>query len=388
MAVWVTGQGAITCSGSSIDALWQAARHGTSGLKDGLGYIPDQAFIEGRAQLADNPLFAKVTLPPNRAKELALLTLEQAVRRAGWTELRPTDGFILATTTGQIPQWDKALTSYLLGTLAKLEFVEAVQHQPLGDLLDSVCSRIGFSGRQLLVTSACAASTQALAIAAMWLEQGLVDRCIVGGAEVLCDLTIQGFSSLQLLSRKASQPFDLHRSGINLSEGAGFLCLESEPSDRSLACLSGFGLSSDGYHMTAPQPEGHGCRKAMAAALASAALACADIDWIHAHGTGSTHNDSAEAAAIRSLFSNDPPWVSSSKWVHGHALGASGVIESILCIEALRHQIVLKTHGLEQPDPALHLRHPPTNVPTKIQHILKNTLGFGGTNAALVWSAI
>jgi 3-oxoacyl-(acyl-carrier-protein) synthase len=378
----------MTCLGNGVSVLWRGAEDGHSGLNEGLGLVPETAFASGRAAMRANPLFCNIEVPNSRSKELSLIALEQALTSAGWTTLDERDGLILATTTGQIPVWDKALAAYLQKTISKDDFVEAFDHQPLGDLLASLSQLIGFKGRQLLVASACSASTQALAMAAMWLEQGLVRRCVVGGVEVLCDLTVNGFSSLQLLSRHATKPFDAYRNGINLSEGAGFLCLEGEESARALAKLSGFGMSSDGYHMTAPHPEGKGCYQAMRKALEVAQLTPHEVDWIHAHGTGSSHNDIAESAAIRALFQDEMPWVSSSKWVHGHALGASGAIESILCIEALQRQIILKTHGLEQPDHTLVLRHPSEHLRTRVHHILKNTLGFGGTNAALVWSAV
>lgn len=386
---WVTGTSALTCVGGDANALWRAAEEGVSGLKNGLGMISDSVIEQGRREFHQNPTFAKTRLPDSRSKELALIAFEQALRSAGWNGLGPNDGLILATTTGQIPVWDKALTSYLKKTLSKEDFIAAFEHQPLGNLLSSLSQTTGFTGRQLLLASACSASTQALAIASMWLEQGLVERCIVGGIEVLCDLTVQGFSCLQLLSQQSSKPFDAYRSGINLAEGAAFLCLEKNPSSRAQAKLSGYGMTSDGYHMTAPHPEGKGCFAAMKSAIRQAGIGLDEIDWIHAHGTGSTHNDQAEAAAIKTLFldqSLSSPWVSSSKWVHGHSLGASGIVESILCIEALKRQTILKTHGLETPDQSLLLKHPSANMKLPLRNILKNTLGFGGTNAALVWS--
>lgn len=382
MAAWVTGTSVISCVGGDVDALWRAAEEGLSGLHGGLGPIPEVALMKARAEFRNNPTFCDVSLPASRSKELTLLGLEQAMRSAGWDQLGPDDGLILATTSGQIPMWDKALTEFLRGAIPREDFVTAFEHQPLGDLFQT----LGFKGRQLLISSACSASTQALGVAAMWLEQGLVKRCVVGGVEVLCELTVRGFSSLSLLSEEACKPFDAHRAGINLSEASAFLCLEKEKSSRALACVSGFGLSSDGHHMTAPHPEGKGCYMAMKAALASAGISPGEVDWIHAHGTGSVHNDQAEAAAINMLFGESGPWVSSSKWIHGHALGASGAVETILCIEALRRQMILQTYGMTTPDEHLRVKHPAANTRANVRHILKNTLGFGGTNAALVVS--
>jgi 3-oxoacyl-[acyl-carrier-protein] synthase-1 len=379
MATWVAGRSAITCVGWGPESLWSAALTGRTGIDGGLGRVSTATLAEARKDLQTGDA-------TDRPLELTVLALRQALQNAGWSELTPRDGLILATTTGQIPLWDNALIEFQHQRMGQAEFECAIAHQPLGDQLARLSQVIGFKGKSLLTTSACAASTQALAVAAMWLELGWVDRCVVGGVEVLCDLTVSGFGSLQLLSPQPCRPFDVARAGINLSEGAAFICLEKQQRSAGQVRLSGYGMTSDGYHMTAPHPEGRGCYQAMIQALKTAGLESSDIDWIHAHGTGSIHNDLAEAAALRALFPTDMPWVSSSKWLHGHALGASGVIESVLCIEALERQMVLKTHGLEQPDPLLKLRYPIENLQTPVRHILKNTLGFGGTNAALVWS--
>ena len=266
------------------------------------------------------------------------------------------------------------------------EFENVFQHQPLGSLLEALSQILGFRGRSLLISSACTAATQAIAIGCHWIRQGRVKRCFVGGTEILCDLTVQGFKSLQLLSEIPAAPFDKNRTGINLSEGAGFLCLEAEPGPHPLAVVSGSGLSTDSYHMTAPHPEGRGSLEAMQGALEMAGLQPSDISWVHAHGTGSQHNDLAEGNAIRQLFHGKMPWVSSTKWVHGHALGASGALETILCIEALKNKTILRTAGLKTPDPQIEVPHPSQHLHTNLNHILKNTLGFGGINASLVIS--
>ncbi len=372
LPICVTGTGALTCVGAGVENLWNAAIDRRSGIKNGLGHVSDSDLV--------NPALS-------RTAEMSMIAIQEAMKKSGWTELRPDDGLILATTSGQIPIWDKALSEFLGGRISQDAFSEVFRHQPLGSLVNDLCRRLEFNGRTLLVSSACSASTQALAVAGMWLNSGRVRRVLVGGVEVFCDLIIEGFRSLQLLSSEATKPFDQSRAGINLSEGAGFLCLEREPHSEPLAILSGFGVSSDGYHMTAPHPEGRGCREAMKNALQTAGLSPDHIDWIHAHGTGSTHNDLAEGIAIRAVFEGRVPPVSSSKWIHGHALGATGAIESILCIEALRHQIMLESFGLQTPDENIPLQFPRQNTETQLRHILKNTLGFGGSNAALVLSS-
>jgi 3-oxoacyl-[acyl-carrier-protein] synthase-1 len=321
------------------------------------------------------------------ALAFSIKAAREAIEQAGWTQLTDRDGFIFATTTGQIPIWDQALVDFLHNRIEREAFELAFVHQPLGVLLDEVALTLGHTGPSLLVTSACAASTQAIGLASLWISQKKVDRCLVIGAEVLCTLTTEGFKSLQLLSAVPAKPFDINRSGINLSEGAAALCLEGESARANWrAVIRGFGMSSDGHHMTGPHPEGRGVVQAVQTALQTAALLPSDISWVHAHGTGSPQNDSAEGAALAQVFGETMPWVSSTKWLHGHSLGASGILETVLCIEALDHQTVLRTAGLETADTKIQIKHPTKNFKTPLRHILKTTLGFGGVNAALVIS--
>lgn len=374
LGVWVTGTGAVSCVGMGSQALWEHTLHNRPGLQAGLGPVPPNA--RGKQEASQSP-----------ALQFAVPAARESLAAAGWDGMRPSDGLILASTTGQITDWEHALLNFVLGKVEVEQVAPACRRLPLGSLLADLQSKLGHTGPATLVSSSCAAATQALGLAALWLNSGKVQRCLVGGVEVLCDLTLHGFRCLQLLAKEQCAPFSSTRGGIQLSEGAAFLCLER--ASTGLARLSGAGFSTDAHHMTAPHPEGEGSRKAMQRALHSAGLQPQQIDWVHAHGTGSTHNDSAEAAAIRSLFGSgqSAPWVSATKPIHGHALGASGALEAVVCVEALRHQIVLPTFGLTDPDPALGLRHPSGALPSALRHVLKNTLGFGGANAALVFSS-
>jgi 3-oxoacyl-(acyl-carrier-protein) synthase len=379
--VAITGLGAYTCAGRSADALWEHAVRGESGIRDGVGRIDD---AEEEAEEG-----GKKTGSRARTARFGGKAAREAMRAAGWDGLRPDDGLLFATTTGQIPAWEGPLIDHLQGRLAAAEFADAFRAQPLGSALDALKAELSFSGRTLLVSSACSAATQALALGAIWIRQGAVKRVLVVGAEVLCNLTLAGFGSLQLLAREGARPFDRDRPGINLSEGAGAICLEkASASAPGLAILSGYGLSTDGYHLTSPHPEGRGSYQAMRRALSVAGLRPDEVSWVHAHGTGSKHNDAAEGAALARLFSEVPiaPEVSSTKRIHGHALGASGAIEAVLCVQAIRKGVRLPTAGLVHPDPEIAIRHVFAPVSAPIHHVLKNTLGFGGVNASLVFS--
>jgi 3-oxoacyl-(acyl-carrier-protein) synthase len=385
----ITGLGVISCAGETPETFWVNARDGkTSIAGSGLGTISDSVLDSVRETLRRRlPESASLSKP-------ALLTtacIDAAMKQAGWDQLNDDDGLIIASTVGQIPLWENEMTRFLRKEMTASEFSKAIAVQSLGAIVETITDQLGFRGKSMLVTSACSASTQALALGALWIQQGKVKRCIVGGVEVLSRLTVEGFRSLQLLSAKPCKPFDQNREGINLSEGAAFFCLESpskKRAEKTLASISGFGFSTDAYHMTAPHPEGRGSYEAMQSALQTAGLQPSEITWVHAHGTGSKANDQAEGAAIRQLFGSPEiaPWVSSTKHVHGHALGASGAIETALCLQAMKNGVVLKTAGLTDPDAAIALSLPSTNISTPIKHIVKNTLGFGGNNASLLIS--
>lgn len=374
-SVWITGLGAVTCLGSTVDELWSKVLSDRSGIADGLGRVVDPEFAGG-----------------NRALKFCLKGAREAMKQAGWSELGPDDGLILATTTGLFLQWDRAFTSFVNGNLELPEFREQFMNQPLAELNRLMALELGTPGATTVLSSACSASTQALGLGAMWIQSGRVKRCLIAGVEVLCDLTCEGFRSLQLLSPEPATPFDQNRRGINLSEGAAFLCLEGggpagAAHSRGLAQVRGYGFSTDAYHMTGPHPEGEGSFRAMKKALEVAGISPSEVDWVHAHGTGSQQNDMAEGLAVSRLFEEHRPYVSSTKWLHGHALGASGALESVLVVRALSEGVILRTRGLVTPDAKIPIRHPETDLKLRARNVVKNTLGFGGTNAALVFSS-
>jgi 3-oxoacyl-(acyl-carrier-protein) synthase len=366
-AVWITGLGAVTCLGGSVDELWEKTRTSQTGIVAGLGRVVDPHFAGG-----------------NRALKFSVRAAREAMNQAGWSELGPDDGLIFATTTGFFLQWDRAFTSFVAGNLELPEFREKFLNQPLAELNRQLSLELGRPGASTLLTSACSASTQAIGLGAMWIASGRVKRCLIAGVEVLCDLTCEGFRSLQLLSPEPATPFDRERRGINLSEGAAFLCLEA--GTRGFARVSGYGFSTDAYHMTGPHPEGEGSFRAMKKALEVSGVGAREVDWVHAHGTGSQQNDFAEGLAVSRLFEEHRPYVSSTKWLHGHALGASGALESVLLVRALSEGVILKTRGLVTPDERIPVRHPEEDLKIRARHVVKSTLGFGGTNAALLYS--
>lgn len=316
---------------------------------------------------------------------LAIDCARDALALAGVCELGDRDGLILATTTGNAMEWEPGLIAFIEGNQKTFPQFPLL---PLGTLLEQLANSLNFRGHRQLVTSACAAGIHAITIAAEWVRSGRVDRCLVGGTERLCQLVREGFDSLKLLTRDRCRPFDLRRSGINLAEGAAFLLLDSKPNSRTLGRIGGSGASLDSHHMTAPHPEGEGSLSAMKEALEKSGLSPSDVDWIHAHGTGSRQNDQSESIAIGRLFDGHPtPPVTSTKGAHGHFLAATGIVEVQLVLESIRRGRILGTTGFSDVDPELVLQVQRESKELSIRHVLKNILGFGGSNGALVVSA-
>ncbi len=386
--IYVTGAGAVSPFGTGVDSLWKAVKRNDTCIKDGLGNVSIKEIPS---------TYSNISSQINQSKAFSMLVkaLDEAMTQAEWSCLTESDGIILTTTTGLIELWEQDLVKYLAQRKTVDSFFETFKYEPLGSLLEQLCLAINFQGRRTLVTTACAASTQAMGVAYNWLKAGKVKRCLVGGSEVLSSLTVDGFKSLNLISSSPSKPFDKDRCGINLSEGSAFICLEnpSESMKPPLARLMGTGVSCDSYHMTSPHPEGKGCYNSIQMALRQAKLSPEEISFVHAHGTGSALNDLAEGSAIANAFREckKSPIVCSTKSVHGHMLALSGVLESIISIKALEENLLLNTRNLEDIDSKINVNvicEKDGHCTNNINYILKTTLGFGGTNGAVIYGKI
>jgi 3-oxoacyl-[acyl-carrier-protein] synthase I len=248
-----------------------------------------------------------------------------------------------------------------------------------------VSRRFGLTGPAVTVCTACSSSAKVFAAAQRMLAADQIDAAIVGGVDSLCLTTLYGFQSLQLSSAQPCRPFDLARDGLSIGEAAAFALLERAPAtpDPEAILLLGAGESSDAYHMSSPHPEGAGARSAMQRALADAGLAPDDVDYINLHGTGTPSNDSAESCAVTTLFGTATP-CSSTKGATGHALGAAGALEAVICALALKVGLMPGGLNLRQRDPKLALNYLTGNQRVPLRRVLSNSFGFGGANCALL----
>lgn len=261
----------------------------------------------------------------------------------------------------------------------------------------------GFGGPSFAHTSACSSSAHAIGEAFRWIQYGRSDVIVAGGAEAtIAGIGIAGFSAMFALSRRnneperASRPWDVDRDGFLCGEGSGTLILESLTRAQRrgatiLAELKGYSATSDGYHITKPAPSGRGAVRAMGLALKDAQLAPTDIDYLNAHGTSTPAGDLAEAQAIMSVFGGHATdrelWISSTKSMTGHLLGAAGAVETAVCVQALRRGAVPPTINLDNQDPNCPLDFVPhVGRERRLRHVMSNSFGFGGTNATLILS--
>ena len=247
---------------------------------------------------------------------------------------------------------------------------------------------LGISAPCQIIANACASGTNAIGHAFECVRSGKFQRVLTGGYDAISELVFVGFDSLQASTPEKCRPFDRDRSGMVLGEGAAVFALENLESARArgariLAEIIGYGISTDNHHLTQPDPSGSGPRRAMEDALKSARLNADKVDYINAHGTATVFNDAAEGKAIAELFGKIP--VSSTKSMIGHSLGAAGAIEAVICLLALQSQILPPNINFRSPDKDLDLNIVANESrDAKIDIVLSNSFGFGGTNASIL----
>jgi 3-oxoacyl-[acyl-carrier-protein] synthase I len=242
--------------------------------------------------------------------------------------------------------------------------------------------RLGLKGPCAAISTACSSSAKAFASAARLMDAGLIDAAVVGGVDTLCLTTLYGFNSLELLSAEPCRPYDAERAGISIGEAAAFFLLERAP--RGDVALLGFGESSDAHHMSSPHPEGLGAQRAMKEALDRAGISAGDIDYVNLHGTGTQSNDASEDRAVVTLFGDGVP-VNSTKGMTGHTLGAAGAVEAVVSALAIEEGIIPASPGTRTIDPALRARYEKSSRGERIDRVLSNSFGFGGSNCSLVF---
>ncbi len=243
-----------------------------------------------------------------------------------------------------------------------------------------------------VISTACSAAANAIALGAELIESGRFDIVIAGGTECLTKFHLNGFNSLMILDQEPCRPFDASRKGLNLGEGAAYIVLENkahaiERGARIRAFLSGWGNTCDAYHQTASSPDGAGALEAMRKALEVARLDPSDIDYVNAHGTGTENNDLSEGKALMTLFGDRMPYVGSTKCFTGHATSAAAGLEAVISILCIESGFIPANLRFRTKDPGLDFNPVAEKIENiKLNHVLSNSFGFGGNDSSLIFS--
>jgi 3-oxoacyl-[acyl-carrier-protein] synthase II len=388
--VVVTGMGMVSAAGWTLDETWEAIAQGRGGLRTLSLFESQRCGKLPVGEVTGDPQARSGLAGGSRSDHLAVWAARQAWADAG------LDTSCFAPDRGAVVLG--ALTGGMLFTeefLSRLHLEHRVDASHLADraccnTADRIAEIFGLGGFRTTVSNACASGGAALGLGCDLIEAGEADVVLAGGVDSLNRIVLNGFNSLMLVSPDGCRPFDAQRKGMSVGEGAGVLVLESEEHARARgarvrAWLAGRGNTCDAHHVSAPQPEGRGLTEAMRLALDGAGLLPTAVDYINAHGTGTADNDPAEAKAIRALFGDTPPAVSSTKRFFGHTLAAAGAIEAIVAVLALERQAIPPNLGLRTVDPKIPLEPVAEYRPAKLEVAMSTSLGFGGNNSAVLF---
>ena len=404
--VAVTGAGPLSPIGTGKAAFWESLRAGESGVRR----VDDRVDLTGIdvkiAAPVDNfdpheYIDPKKARRLDRSTQLALAATSLALKDAG---INTADvdldrfGAVVGTGIGGLETFGENFTVMLERGPRRVSPFFVPRMMP-NALAGEISIAHGLGGANFGVVSACASGNHAIGLAADLIASGVLERAVAGGAEaVLIPVTFAGFARMGALSKRndepkrASRPFDAERDGFVMGEGAGILILENYDlavarGAHIYAEVSGFGLSADATHITAPAEDGSGASRAMQMAMDRAGVAASEIDYINAHGTSTIPNDRVETIAIKTTFGEDAKRVkiSSTKSQVGHLLGAAGGIEAIATVLTMEHGFIPATLNYENLDPECDLDYTPTSVEMPVRVALSNSFGFGGQNASLIF---
>lgn len=399
--VVITGMGAITPIGNNIAEFWDGLKNGKNGINLITRFDTAESKVKCAGEVKNFDPATVVDKKEVKRNDLfsiyAMAAADEAVEMSG-IDLESIDrerlGVIIGSGIGglcTIEEQAGKMTTKGMSRIAPLFIPMAISNMAAGN----VAIRFGAKGTCLDVVTACATGSDSIGDAYRKVKHGYVDYVIAGGAEAsVCKLGIGGFAALKALSTsedpdRASVPFDKERNGFVMGEGAGIVFMETLESAKArgaeiIAEVVGYGSTCDAYHITAPNPEG--AARAMKAAMEEAGIDKTEVGYINAHGTSTPANDSSETKAIKEAlgeYAYDLN-ISSTKSMTGHMLGATGAVEAIAAILALKNGVIPPTIGYKVPDEECDLNYTVNNaVEREIKYALSNTLGFGGHNAVL-----
>ncbi len=401
--VVVTGMGAITPIGNSVETFWNSLKENKVGIGL-LDRFDNSAYkVKLAAQVRDfDPL---ATMEAKEAKRMELFSQyavaasAEAIADAG-LDLEKEDltriGVSVGCGIGSLQILETAHTKLVdrgPGRVPPLLVPLMISNMAAGN----VGIHFGLKGKCINVVTACATGTHSIGEAFRGIQCGDMDVCVAGGTEAaICPIGIAGFGALTALSTatdplRGSLPFDKDRSGFVMGEGAGVVILESYEhaaarGAKILAEVGGYGATCDAYHITSPAEDGEGAARAMTLAITEGGLTPADVAYVNAHGTGTHHNDLYETRAIKKAFGKDAYQlnVNSTKSMTGHMLGAAGAVEFIVCVKTIQEGFIHATAGFRSAEEEMDLNYTPQAVKRQVRAAVTNSLGFGGHNGSLL----
>lgn len=404
--VVVTGLGAVTPIGNSVDDFWASVKAGKIGFDHITKFDTTDYKCHIAAELKDfNPqdfMDRKAAKRMEPFSQYAVAAAKQAIDDSG-LDIEKEDPYMVGCAIGSG-----------IGSLQAMERETQKLYEKgpnrVNPLLvplmicnmaaGNVSIQFGLKGKSINDVTACATGTNTIGEAYRSIQYGEADVMVAGGTEgSVCPIGIAGFTALTALSTvddpaKCSLPFDKNRSGFVMGEGAGVVILEELEHAKArgakiYAEVVGYGCSSDAYHITSPQEDGAGAARAMTNAMSDAGVTPADVKYINAHGTGTHHNDLFETRAIKLAFGDEAAnlKINSTKSMIGHLLGAAGAVEFITCVKEIQDGFIHKTVGYETPDEEIDLNYCKDSYEESVEYALSNSLGFGGHNASILLKA-
>ena len=405
--VVVTGLGSINPLGKNIPDTWDNLCKGASGIDDITAFDTSDLPVTFAGEVknfdANEYMGKQHARKLDRSGHLSIYATEEALKDAGLDakeRLGANVGIVLGTGIGGIGATEGGVRAYDERGPSRVNPMTITQLMP-NSSTGQVAIKYGIEGPSLTITTACAASANAIGEAKRIIENGIVDTVVAGGTESgTTPMTMAAFAQIKALStnndspQEASKPFDKYRDGFVMGEGSTMMVLESEESAKSRGAniygyLVGYGSSTDAFHITAPSEGGIGSSRAMDASLKDASLNPEAINYINAHGTSTKINDATETIAIKRSFGSaaENVSISSTKSMVGHLLGGAGAFESMVCLMSIKDSVIPPTINLNTPDEECDLNYTPNNsIEKDISYAMTNSFGFGGHNAVLIFS--
>jgi 3-oxoacyl-[acyl-carrier-protein] synthase II len=402
--VVITGLGAITPIGKTVEETWNGIENKVCGI-DNISLFDTENFktkLVGEVKEYDplNYFDAKQAKRFDRSSQFAVISAREAVQMSGITQentdFNRVGTFVSSGIGGLKTIQDQCEVNYVKGNkrVSPMFIPMSIANMPAGN----IAIEFGFKGESTSIVTACSSSTQAIGEAYKTIKHGYEDVIIAGGTEAsICEVGIAGFENMKALcsatdKNRASIPFDKERSGFVMAEGSAIVVMEEldhakKRGAKIYAEVIGFGSTTDAYHITSPCPDGEGGANAMIRAIEDAKIKPEDIDYINAHGTSTHLNDSIETLAIKKALgeASNSVLVSSTKGNMGHLLGAAGAVEAVICVKAMENDIVPPTINYKEKDEECDLDIVPNEIrKEKLNIVMSNSLGFGGHNASII----